>query len=563
MISICFAILTQIATLQQADYRSKQPNDNIRCGIYCLTTATSALGNRDVTIEKIESILSEPSEKGYSLLQLGNAARELGFETITVRSSFENLLYRRRSIGEKFACVASFGQDHFVLVYGIEGNSVLIADPPRTYKLDRPVFEKEWAGNCLLIGTAPLASEENITSMIASRIMFKRIGLAFASILLVAVAILFFVRRRAAFLKFTSLSCILLCLLSGCDKPGFKTAELDLNANQEPKVVPSGQIEISPSRHSLGVVRGGQGRMIPIVSEIRNTSDEVLKINRVVVSCGCTQASVDQSLIQPGGVAKLTANVKVGDVQDARSAHVQVESSDPAHPVSEIAIDWVADLPLKTSPTSFVRQNLSIGGSNEFEIDVVLKFISLCKDCTIRSSSPSGSLILGWSPKANLKSSGSHENSDDGAEVTIGVLKAKIIPKDFDLHHREEVQIELVCGDRTLATTNLPFTWTFHQIFSVTPTRLFFGSLKNGQEATKSFVIRSMDDKNLNIRSVRALDPGLSFQTRVERLSEKESQIHLTLKVPAKQGPWADEILIETESDEQSIIRLPYSFLVR
>ena len=72
-----------------------------------------------------------------------------------------------------------------------------------------------------------------------------------------------------------------------------------------------------------------------------------------------------------------------------------------------------------------------------------------------------------------------------------------------------------------------------------------------------------MDDKNLNIRSVRALDPGLSFQTRVERLSEKESQIHLTLKVPAKQGPWADEILIETESDEQSIIRLPYSFLVR
>lgn len=82
--------------------RPTQPNDNVRCGSYCLTVAASASGSRVFSLDEVEEILGEPGAKGYSLLQLNDAARKLSFETATIRTSTRNLEYRRRSIGERY-----------------------------------------------------------------------------------------------------------------------------------------------------------------------------------------------------------------------------------------------------------------------------------------------------------------------------------------------------------------------------------------------------------------------------------------------------------------------------
>lgn len=321
-------ILVATGFMQAPVKRSLQPNDDVRCGIYCLTVAGSAVGNRDIMLAQVETILGEPGVKGYSLLQLDEAAEKLGFKTIAVRTSLENLSFRRRSIGERFACIASFGTDHFVIIYGSDGKVVRIADPPRKYHLEIPVFEKEWTGNCLLIGTETLSTEESVISRQRNRAILRRIGMSGLVFLLVAIVCgaIFRLRNSARkSLAVLTITCGISLVTSGCAERGKESDPKLALSNDEISQTVGGMIEIVPSRHSLGVVRGGSDQTIPIVSEIRNSGNEILKIGRVTVSCGCTQASIDQPVLRPGEIAKLTANVKIGESQDSRSAHIRIE----------------------------------------------------------------------------------------------------------------------------------------------------------------------------------------------------------------------------------------------
>ena|GEM_PF-4580421 len=222
----------------------------------------------------------------------------------------------------------------------------------------------------------------------------------------------------------------------------------------------------------------------------------------------------------------------------------------------------MADLPLKTEPSSVVRHDLSTAEKNEFEIDVISKYVALCDECEVLTYATPDKLKLDWDPNVGIDRPGHSEVSSDHRDKKLGTLKCVIQPEEIDLHHREEVRIELACRGETIAFTALPVNWTFRRSYSVAPSRAFFGTLKSGQSVTKSIVVRSLKGETPMIRSFQLRHQAKLMASRVESVSEDESRIDLTITAPDEKGPWTDEIVIGLDSREQPSIRLPVSCLV-
>lgn len=534
-----------------------------KCGLYCLSVGLFALGGKDHTIERIEERLGPPGAMGYSLAQLADAAKSNGFETISIRTSIDHLTFRRNSLGERFVCIASYGPEHFVMIYGSDGKIVRIADPPRTYTLDLPVFEREWSGHCLLIGTMPLASEEIILAKRRTRDIILRIGATIGSVLSIAVIGVAISRLWSRARKHLAAAGVIVCILCGCtDSNGNSSGSQDDPPFDKTNEIAGAWIEVRPARHSLGVLRAGDGRMVPLVSRIRNNSDQLVRITGVTVSCACTKAMVDKSVLNPGESAELKSNVKIGETQGHRTATIKIESNDPVRPISEIMIDWVADLPLKTDPLSIERFELSPVARNEFEIAMISKFVTLCEKCEIRTSEAPDSLSFSWFPNRDINFRGHAAKVDDSEETRLGTLKLNVEAGDRDLHHQERIEIVLECGGKTLAKTLFPMTWTFRRSYSVVPSRVYFGTSKSGKTATQSILLQSMNGEKIVVRSMKLRNDGIPLDTKIDRVSDTVSKIALTIRAPSKPGPWTDEIEIETDSKEQPIIKVPVSCLV-
>lgn len=81
-----------------------------------------------------------------------------------------------------------------------------------------------------------------------------------------------------------------------------------------------------------------QGEKVLHVFEFVNEGDEILKIDRVTSSCGCTAVLVSEKSIPPGGKGELQANFDSTRFRDAVSKTISLYSNDPVRPVMQFQI---------------------------------------------------------------------------------------------------------------------------------------------------------------------------------------------------------------------------------
>lgn len=117
-------------------------HDAMDCGPTCLSIIVSFYGKR-ISIEKLRK-LCYATREGTSLLGIGNAAEKLGFHTVGVKLSWEQL--RDQAI---LPCIVHWNQNHFVVVYKIKKKNgkwyVYVSDPAAgllTYTEEQ--FLKSW-----------------------------------------------------------------------------------------------------------------------------------------------------------------------------------------------------------------------------------------------------------------------------------------------------------------------------------------------------------------------------------------------------------------------------------
>ncbi|MEE4197102.1 MAG: peptidase domain-containing ABC transporter [Bacteroidales bacterium] len=136
--------------------------DAMDCGPSCVRMIAKYYG-KNYTLQTLRD-KSYITREGVSMLGISDAAEAIGFRSMGVRITFEQLLKEA-----PLPCIAHWKQNHFVVVYKIKqtrrGISVHVADPARgIIKFTREEFISGWAttkedgqekGLCLLLETTP------------------------------------------------------------------------------------------------------------------------------------------------------------------------------------------------------------------------------------------------------------------------------------------------------------------------------------------------------------------------------------------------------------------------
>lgn len=171
--------------------RDPQHHDGNDCGLNCLFVAM--LSQRpEVRISRTElSSLLGVRNEGNTFSDMKRTAEALGFHSLAVETSLENISARTRP----FACIAHLSTDHFVLISDIRQETVAIVDPPRLSTVPASQFVSMWSGKCLLISNGELESEEEISGRLRRIRAMKLLGLILLSFIFTAVVIRY--RRKS------------------------------------------------------------------------------------------------------------------------------------------------------------------------------------------------------------------------------------------------------------------------------------------------------------------------------------------------------------------------------
>lgn len=113
--------------------------DAMDCGPASLRMISSYYG-KHFTLEKLRN-LSGFSRDGVSLLGISEAAEQIGFRTIGVKLTFDQLIREN-----KFPCIIHWNQNHFVVVTSKPSkNWIEIADPAKAIvSLKKGIFLRHW-----------------------------------------------------------------------------------------------------------------------------------------------------------------------------------------------------------------------------------------------------------------------------------------------------------------------------------------------------------------------------------------------------------------------------------
>lgn len=91
--------------------------------------------------------------------------------------------------------------------------------------------------------------------------------------------------------------------------------------NKSPKIFCEG------SSYNFGTVINT--KIIKHTFIIKNIGDDVLKIDKVRVSCGCTIIKIKNKTILPGGKTELKVELDLSDTEGEQFKDILIESNDP------------------------------------------------------------------------------------------------------------------------------------------------------------------------------------------------------------------------------------------
>lgn len=156
-------------------------HDSTDCGPACLQMIARYHGKR-ISLDKLR-ISCHLTRDGASMLSLSEAAETLGFKTLGVKISFDQMICEM-----PLPCIAHWNQRHFIVVYAyqrINGKYyILIADPSHgKIRLEQQEFMNSWIsrddgkteGYCLALETTPafFALEEEKPSFSSFNFIFS------------------------------------------------------------------------------------------------------------------------------------------------------------------------------------------------------------------------------------------------------------------------------------------------------------------------------------------------------------------------------------------------------
>ena len=119
-------------------FPSHHQRNQMDCGPTCLYLISRHYG-RSFSMEKLRE-LTEIGKEGVNLLGISNAAENLGFRTLAVQPTLQELAQ-----DIQLPCVLHWSQNHFVVLYKAKRGTYYISDPAKgLVKFDQKEFSRHW-----------------------------------------------------------------------------------------------------------------------------------------------------------------------------------------------------------------------------------------------------------------------------------------------------------------------------------------------------------------------------------------------------------------------------------
>lgn len=138
-----------------AKFPHYKQTDAMTCGPSCLRIVSAYYGVKYSLADLVK--LSQTTREGSSLLGISKAAEKIGFRTLGIKISFDQLINEA-----PFPFIAHWNQNHFIVVYKIKNNIIYVSDPAHgLLQYSKDEFIKQWVsdgkdeGILLLLETTP------------------------------------------------------------------------------------------------------------------------------------------------------------------------------------------------------------------------------------------------------------------------------------------------------------------------------------------------------------------------------------------------------------------------
>ncbi|MDX9791430.1 MAG: DUF1573 domain-containing protein [Candidatus Kapaibacterium sp.] len=104
---------------------------------------------------------------------------------------------------------------------------------------------------------------------------------------------------------------------------------------------------------------------------LKNSGSEILKINRLKPTCGCTTAPLNKSELKPGESTTVDVSMSITGVSGKMHKQIAIETNDPKSPYINYMLIADVVLPLTVSPTTYLPfGNLQVGVETKSKLKI-------------------------------------------------------------------------------------------------------------------------------------------------------------------------------------------------
>jgi hypothetical protein len=139
-------------------------------------------------------------------------------------------------------------------------------------------------------------------------------------------------------------------------------------AGESPKDATYARIQFVEKAYDFGTMY--QNEEASHVFTFRNIGNDVLKIEKVKSSCGCTAALPQKRELDPGDETTMTVTFKSGSMRNRVTKRVHIDTNDAVEPRMTLTITATVKVEVEVSPSGVYVRNLGVGEIVQRDVEI-------------------------------------------------------------------------------------------------------------------------------------------------------------------------------------------------
>jgi hypothetical protein len=338
----------------------------------------------------------------------------------------------------------------------------------------------------------------------------------------------------------------------------------DIGEVPEPKVSPEGKARlqaINPD-FDFGAVRSTETQVITHKFQVKNAGEEILKIDKIKPSCGCTSAIASATQIAPGATASITAALNPKGKYGNQSITVRVLSNDPTNPGQVLRMTGTILANWRVIPVQLDMGAIGRLESVTKEVTVTSQYMKddpVHKISAIKVDSPNIRAVTAETPQTSAEI---HQKNYLEVRRTVRV-SVTASEKEGEESHR----ILIITNDPKSATHTVTVRWSVEGDLSFTPNKVFVSDVK-GRKVSRDLVISSRSGTAFEILTIE--QEGSKGNQDLEVVAKPDATptrkvytITPKMESEAPTDTRSGKIIIKTNHPEQPVVSIPYTAILR